>query len=109
MTKYQPKYIREAADIRRLAADRATTWSYGDFILRSGLTHAQEEMAHDEISEPDIRYALRNCFVIGLEIHPNGEWRYTCIGKNVDAISITCIVLYSLDPKRIEIRTVWVS
>ena len=71
MTKYQADYSVAAAEIRRLATDKATTWSYGDFILESGRTHAQEEMAKDDLSEPDIRFSLKGCSVLGLEIHAN--------------------------------------
>ena len=107
MTKHQALYLNEASQIRRLAADRETIWSYGDFILESGLTHAQEEMFADGITEPDVRYVLKSCKVTRAELHVDG-FRYRCEGKNIDGIKMSFIVLFSTEPKKLDIRTGWV-
>lgn len=106
MTNYQPLYLNEAAAIRRLAADPETVWSYGDFILDSGLTHAQEEMEDDSITEPDVRFVLKGCKVTRAELHTDG-FRYRCEGRNIDGIKMTFIVLFSTEPKKLHIRTGW--
>lgn len=72
------------------------------------MTHAQEEMATDDISEPDVRYVLRSGRVTRSELHPDGL-RYRVQGRNVDGIKMTFIVLFSTQPKRLEIRTGWVN
>src|SRR5258706_14984331 len=106
MTKSHALFLEEASHIRKLASDRATMWSYGDFILPSGLTHAQEEMERDGIVEPDVRYVLKGCKITFAEFRLDG-WRYTVQGRNIDGIAMTFIVLYSMEPKRLEIRTGW--
>jgi hypothetical protein len=108
MTKHQALYVYEAGQIRRLAADRETVWSYGDFILESGMTHAQEEMANDGITEPDVRCVLRGCSITRAEFHADGL-RYRCEGRNIDSIRMAFIVLFCTKPKLLHIRTGWVN
>lgn len=108
MTKSHAAFLEEASALRALARDRETVWSFGDFILPSGMTHAEEEAEDDDFDITDAHYVLKSCKISGGDFSYDG-WRYRALGKNVDGILLTFVVIFSREPKKIHVRTCWAN
>lgn len=98
MPKAHPLFLEIAAQLRALARDPRTEWSY--------YTHAQDEMIEDGLDESDVVYAYQNGKIT--EGETTGErWQrqYRVEEITKDGIHVGFIVRFSVEEKWIETIT----
>lgn len=96
MPKAHPVFLEIATQLRALAADPETTWSF--------YAHAEDEMVEAGLDHADADYVLRNAKITEGET-AGAERRYRVEEITRDGIHAAFIVAFSVDEKWIEIIT----
>ena len=102
MPKAHPLFLELAAQLRSLASDPDTTWSFGSYIGEHGLTHA--EMVDEGLDYNDAHYVLENGKITQGDTEGE-ERRYRMEEITRDGIHAGFIVTFSIEEKWIEIIT----
>jgi hypothetical protein len=96
MPKAHPLFLEIAAQLRALAADPETTWSF--------YTHAEQEMVEAGLDHADADYVIRNGKITQGETE-GGERRYRVEETTRDGVPAAFVVAFSVEEKWIEIIT----
>lgn len=93
-----PQYISDLTYVRTLAQRRGVTFEY--------YTHAEIEMANDDISRLDVQNALENCFSVEEQIHEETT-RYLVKGVDTDERKISVVIEIEEEIVTIIVVTTW--
>lgn len=104
MPRADPLFFEAASQLRALARDRATVWSFGCHVGPNGFTHAQNEMEEDGIDFADAVYVLTHCKITKGESE-GADRRYRAEGTTIDGVAVAFIVSFDTEEKWIEIVT----
>jgi hypothetical protein len=98
MTKSHPLFLEVASQLRDLAADDETEWSFSN--------HAEEEMLNDGLDYPDVIFVIEHCKIVRGE-REGDSWYCLAEGKTADGILAGFPVRFSTDERYIEIISAW--